>query len=71
MSCIPDVRWRGVGLYAAVVGLWCLLAPWGASAEQFTGKEAASAMGIPSGAALDAVKAARSVLNGEDEETGR
>src|SRR5215510_15251617 len=38
MSPVPDVRWRGVGLYAAVVVLWCLLAPLGASAEQFTGK---------------------------------
>src|SRR5262245_3228179 len=38
MSGAPDVRWCGVGLYAAVVVLWCLLAPLGAAAEQFTGK---------------------------------
>ena len=27
MSHVPDVRRRGVGLYAAVVVLWCMLAP--------------------------------------------
>jgi hypothetical protein len=38
MSGAPDVHRCGVGLYAAVVGLWCLLVPLLASAEQFTGK---------------------------------
>src|SRR5215813_13322778 len=38
MSGVFDVRRRDVGLYAAVVVLWCMLAPLGASAEQFTGK---------------------------------
>jgi hypothetical protein len=38
MRGVPDVRRRRAGLYAAVVVLWCMLAPPGASAEQFTGK---------------------------------
>ena len=38
MSHVPDVRRRGVGLYAAVVVLWYMLAPLLAFAEQFTGK---------------------------------
>jgi hypothetical protein len=38
MSGVLDVHWRGVRLYAAVVALWCMLVPLGASAEQFTGK---------------------------------
>jgi endonuclease YncB( thermonuclease family) len=47
MSGVLDVRWRGVGLYAAVVVLlWCcLLAPLGAAADQFTGKVVGSADG--------------------------
>ena len=28
MSGAPDVRWRGVGLCAAVVVLWCMYAVW-------------------------------------------
>src|SRR5712691_4287496 len=45
MSDVPAVRHRGAGLYAAVVVLWCMLAPCGASAEQFTGKVVAIADG--------------------------
>ena len=44
MSHVPDVRRRGVDLCAAVVVLWCLLAPLGASAEQCTGKVVESAV---------------------------
>jgi hypothetical protein len=52
MSHVPDLCRRGVGLYAAVVVLWCMLAPLGASADQFTGKVGASAMETPSACCL-------------------
>src|SRR2546428_10899040 len=38
MSHLPDARRRGVDLCAAVVVLWCMLAPLLAFADQFTGK---------------------------------
>lgn len=38
MSAVPSVRRHGVGLYAAVVVLWCMLVPLDASADQFAGK---------------------------------
>src|SRR5438128_2499905 len=38
MRRVPSVRRRGVALSAAVVVLWCVLAPLQVSAEQFTGK---------------------------------
>jgi micrococcal nuclease len=38
MRHVLDVRRHSVSLYAAVVILWCLLAPLLAYAEQFTGK---------------------------------
>ena len=57
MSGVPDVRWRGVSLYAAVVVLWCMLAPWGASADQFTGK----VVGISDGDTLSVLPEGKAV----------
>jgi micrococcal nuclease len=57
MSGVPDVRRRGVGLYAAVVVLWCVLAPLLASAEQFTGK----VVGISDGDTISVLREGRVV----------
>jgi hypothetical protein len=57
MSHLPDVRWRGVGLYAAIVALWCLLAPLLVSAEQFTGK----VVSISDGDTLSVLRAGKAV----------
>jgi endonuclease YncB( thermonuclease family) len=57
MSCIPDVRWCGIGLYAAVVVLWCMLAPWSASAEQCTGK----VVGISDGDTISVLREGKAV----------
>ena len=57
MSGVPDVRRRGVGLYAAVVALWYMLAPCGASAEQFTGK----VVGISDGDTISVLRAGKAV----------
>jgi endonuclease YncB( thermonuclease family) len=65
MSHVRDVRWRGVGLYAAIVALLCLLAPCGASAEQFTGK----VVGISDGDTLSVLREGKAVkvrLHGVD-----
>jgi micrococcal nuclease len=65
MSSVLDVRWRGVSLYAAVVVLWYLLAPLGASAEQFTGK----VVGISDGDTLSVLREGKAVkvrLHGVD-----
>jgi hypothetical protein len=57
MGGVPHVCWRGVGLCAAVVVLWCLLAPLGASAEQFTGK----VVGISDGDTLSVLREGKAV----------
>ena len=65
MSHVPDLCRRGVGLYAAVVVLWCMLAPLGASADQFTGK----VVGISDGDTLSVLpegKAVKVRLHGVD-----
>jgi endonuclease YncB( thermonuclease family) len=65
MSGISCVRWRGVGLYAAVVVQWCLLAPLLVSAEQFTGK----VVGISDGDTISVLREGRAVkvrLHGVD-----
>src|SRR5262245_7663301 len=65
MSHVPDVRRRGVRLYAVVVVLWCMLAPLGASAEQFTGK----VVGISDGDTVSVLREGKAVkvrLHGVD-----
>ena len=65
MSSVPDVRWRGVGLYAVVVVLWCMLAPLSASADQFTGK----VVGIADGDTINVLREGKAVkvrLHGVD-----
>src|SRR4029434_2766430 len=65
MRHVPDVRRCGVGLYAAIVVLWCMLAPWGASAEQFTGK----VVGISDGDTISVLREGKAVkgrLHGVD-----
>jgi endonuclease YncB( thermonuclease family) len=65
MSGVLDVRWRGVGLYAAVVVLWYLLAPLHASTEQFTGK----VVGIADGDTVNVLREGKAVkvrLHGVD-----
>jgi micrococcal nuclease len=65
MIGVPDVRWRRASLHAAIVVLWCLLAPLGASAEQFTGK----VVGISDGDTLSVLhegKAVKVRLHGVD-----
>ena len=65
MSAVHSVRWHGVGLYAAVVVLWCMLAPLGASADQFTGK----VVGISDGDTLSVLREGKAVkvrLHGVD-----
>ena len=57
MSHVPDLCRRGVGLYAAVVVLWCLLVPCGASAEQFTGK----VVGISDGDTISVLREGKAV----------
>ena len=57
MSHVPDMRQRGVGLYAAVMVLWVLLAPLGASAEQFTGK----VVGISDGDTISVLREGKAV----------
>ena len=52
MSGVPDVRRQGVGLYVAVMVLWCMLAPLFASADQFTGK----VVGISDGDTLNVLR---------------
>jgi micrococcal nuclease len=65
MRHVPDVRRCGVGLYAVVMFLWCVLAPWGASAEQFTGK----VVGISDGDTISVLREGKAVkvrLHGVD-----
>src|SRR5262245_3695607 len=65
MRHVRDVRWRDVGLYAAVVVLWCMLVPLGASAEQFTGK----VVGISDGDTISVLREGKAVkvrLHGVD-----
>ena len=65
MSHVPDLCRSGVGLYAAVVVLWCMLAPLGASADQFTGK----VVGISDGDTLSVLREGKAVkvrLHGVD-----
>jgi len=65
MSHVPDVRRRGVRLYVVVVVLWCMLAPLGASAEQFTGK----VVGISDGDTVSVLREGKAVkvrLHGVD-----
>src|SRR5918911_923307 len=57
MSCVSCVRRRGVGLSAAVLVLWCLLVPLGASAEQFTGK----VVGIADGDTISVLREGKAV----------
>src|SRR2546429_6032836 len=57
MRHVPDVRRRGVGLYAAVVVLWCMLAPLLAFAEQFTGK----VVGIGDGDTISVLREGKAV----------
>src|SRR5262245_6461722 len=57
MCGVFDVRRRDVGLYAAVVVLWCMLAPLGASAEQFTGK----VVGISDGDTVSVLREGKAV----------
>jgi len=57
MRHVPDVRRRGVDLYTAVVVLWCVLAPLGASAEQFTGK----VVGISDGDTISVLREGKAV----------
>src|SRR5215813_13987080 len=65
MSSVPDIRWRGVGLSAAVVVLWCLLVLPLAAADQFTGK----VVGISDGDTLSVLREGKAVkvrLHGVD-----
>src|SRR4029453_15195307 len=65
MSGVPDVGRLDVSLYVAVVVLWCLLAPLGASAEQFTGK----VVGISDGDTISVLREGKAVkvrLHGVD-----
>jgi micrococcal nuclease len=65
MSSVPDMRQRGVALYAAVMVLWCLLTPLLAFAEQFTGK----VVGISDGDTLSVLREGKAVkvrLHGVD-----
>jgi micrococcal nuclease len=65
MRHVLDVRWRGVSLYAAVVVLWCMLAPLLDAAEQFTGK----VVGISDGDTLSVLREGKAVkvrLHGVD-----
>src|SRR5262245_43912738 len=65
MCGVFDVRRRDVGLYAAIVALWCMLAPLGASAEQFTGK----VVGISDGDTISVLREGKAVkvrLHGVD-----
>ena len=57
MRHVPDVCRCGVCLYAAVVVLWCLLAPLLASAEQFTGK----VVGISDGDTINVLREGKAV----------
>ena len=57
MSGVPDVRQRGVGLCTAILVLWCLLAPLGASADQFTGK----VVGISDGDTISVLREGKAV----------
>jgi endonuclease YncB( thermonuclease family) len=57
MSDVFDVRRRDVGLYAAVVVLWCMLAPLSASGEQFTGK----VVGISDGDTISVLREGKAV----------
>src|SRR5215471_17826004 len=57
MSGIFDVRRCDVALYAAVVVLWCMLAPLGASADQFTGK----VVGISDGDTIKVLREGKAV----------
>jgi endonuclease YncB( thermonuclease family) len=65
MSGVPEVRRCGVDLCAAVVALWCVLAPLGASADQFTGK----VVGISDGDTISVLREGKAVkvrLHGVD-----
>ena len=57
MSRAPFVRWCSVGMCAAVVALWCMLAPLLASAEQFTGK----VVGISDGDTISVLRDGKAV----------
>ncbi len=58
MRHVPNVyRCGGVCLYAAVVVLWCLLAPCDASADQFTGK----VVGIADGDTIQVLREGKAV----------
>jgi endonuclease YncB( thermonuclease family) len=65
MSHVPDLCRRGVVLCAAVVALWCVLAPLGASADQFTGQ----VVGISDGDTISVLREGKAVkvrLHGVD-----
>src|SRR5215510_13164214 len=65
MRYVLDICQRDIGLYAVVVVLWCMLAPWGASAEPFTGK----VVGILDGGTLSVLHKGKAVqvrLHGVD-----
>src|SRR6266852_7867803 len=57
MSRAPSVRWCGVGMCAAVVALWLVLAPLLASADQFTGK----VVGISDGDTISVLREGKAV----------
>src|SRR5713101_9951014 len=57
MSRAPSVRWCGVGMCAAVMALWCVLAPLLAYADQFTGK----VVGISDGDTLSVLREGKAV----------
>lgn len=57
MSGVSDVRRRAVGLCAAVVMLWCMLAPLLAFAEQFRGK----VVGIADGDTISVLREGKAV----------
>jgi micrococcal nuclease len=65
MRHVLEVRRCDVGLYGVVVVLWCMLAPLGASADQFTGK----VVGISDGDTLSVLREGKAVkvrLHGVD-----
>jgi endonuclease YncB( thermonuclease family) len=57
MRGVLYVRRRDVGLYAAVVVLWCLLVPLSAAADQFTGK----VVGISDGDTISVLREGKAV----------